>query len=342
MDATSLKAGKRPENVPEALPFLRRLRRSDATLDLSVWLEYIMDTIELHANYSSGNSPIEITVDTPKIMGLGSLYAPTLLIPVAYRCNQLRRDDQDGPMDYILPEIHGCLAVRGEDRLAELRGEPSFMIKSRDHYRPSYTQVYVPLDSKRIELMERHRSGGDMELQLQVWGTAFIDKPGNILIDRFHSNGPLELKVPQSTWVGNVLNKWKFAQTHLIEIQTGVSKMETLAPKAIEHLRAAEDHFLQHNPRETMASLYSAFEALALQRGRTSPDKDFFADLLSSLPSDMCAKYRDLFRQYCIMLHLGRHESGQENAQQIPLQQKDAQLALIVGQTILSYISGLD
>jgi hypothetical protein len=243
-------------------------------------------------------------------------------------------------MDYVLPEIRGWFGLRGEERLAELRGEPSLVMRSSVHSQPLNSCFQVALDSKRIEVMERHRSG-DMELQLQVWGTAFIDRTGSMLVDRFYSNGPLELKVPQSIWVGNVLNKWKFAQTHLMEIQVGIPGTEIITPKAIEHLRAAEAHFLQHNPRETMASLYSAFEAVAAQRDRTSPDKDFFADLLSNLPSDMCAKYRDLFRSYCIMLHLGRHESGQEDAQQTPVQQKDAQLALILGQAILNYISRL-
>lgn len=299
-----------------------------------------MDMMELRTSSDSECPPIEITVDTPRIMGLGSLYAPKLMIPVVYRCNQLRRADQDNPADYVLPEIHGFLGIRGEQRLAELRGEPNLMIESRDYSQMMHTQLYAVLDSKRIELMEKHRSD-DMELCLQVWGTAFINKGATTTVSRFQTHGPLELRIPQSTWVGNVLNKWKFAQTHLMEIQAGVSETEIVPAKAIEYLRVAENHFLHHKARETMASLYAAFEVIATQRGRQSPDKDFFGDLLSALPDDMRSKYRDLFRQYCIMLHLGRHESGRKDEQQTHVECRDARLALILGQTILSYLSTL-
>lgn len=214
-----------------------------------------MDIIELRTNYWSGRSPIEITVDTANITGLGCLCAPTLWIPFQYRSYQLRRAD-NAPLDYVLPEIRGWLGLRGEDRLAELRGDPALVMKSSADSSASHASFQVPLDSKRIELMERCRSG-DMEIRLQVWGTAFIDKTGNTpLVEKFYSNGPVELKVPQSVWVSNVLNKWKVAQTHLVEIQIEVSEAKVITSKAVEHLRAAEAHFLQHNPRETMASLF--------------------------------------------------------------------------------------
>jgi hypothetical protein len=265
-----------------------------------------------------------------------------LWLPFQYRCYQLRRQGQNAAMDYTLPEIRGYLGIHGEDRLAEIRGEPSLVIESNIHDCPGHGSFQVRLDSKRIELMEKNRSR-DMGLRLQVWAIGFVKTENTIVdIDKFHTNGPVDLKVPQSTWVANVLSKWKWAQTHIIEIQTEASETDIVTPKAIEHLRAAEGHFLQHNPRETMASLYSAFEAVALQRGRQGPDKEFFDDLLSNLPSGMRTKYKDLFRSYCVMLHLGRHESGQEDAEQTSVQHRDAQLALILGQAILSYISGLD
>lgn len=298
-----------------------------------------MDTMELRAGYSFGQSLIEITVDTTNIQGLGSLYVPTLYIPFQYRCYHLRRSDQNAPQDFLLPEIRGFLGIQEEQRLAEIRGEPSFMIESDDSGRASQGCFHVPLDSKRIELMEKYRPG-DMGLRLQLWGTAF-NKAGGTFAGRFSCNNPMDLRVPQSIWVGNVLSRWKFAQMHLIEVQTGAPGVEIISPKVIEHLKTAESHFLRHNPRETMASLYSAFEALALQRGKPGPGNDFFEDLLSSFPDDMRTKYRDLFRSYCLTLHLGRHESGQEDTQQPPIQQRDARLALILGQAILAHISQL-
>lgn len=78
-----------------------------------------------------------------------------------------------------------------------------------------------------------------------------------------------------------------------------------------------------------------------MQRGRKGPDREFFMDLLGDLPSDMRGKYKDLFLHYCTVLQLGRHESGQEETQQVPVQQKDARLAIILGQAILEYISRL-
>ena len=77
-------------------------------------------------------------------------------------------------------------------------------------------------------------------------------------------------------------------------------------------------------------------------------DFDYMTSILNELPADKRDKYRDLFYHFCDLLHLGRHEQkvsngndadNKEVAEQTEVNRNDAQLALILGQTILSYIS---
>jgi hypothetical protein len=298
-----------------------------------------MDRIELYVNRYGGYSAVEILLDTTRIAAQGSPYAPVLVIPFEYHCRYIVQGAQKEHIEYTLIELGGYLGLQKQPKLAALPANPLMQKPNEGSYR-STGCFFISLDSKRIELMERHRQG-DMEFQLELWGTALMNQAGCAFMEKFDAHGPLNLKVPQSTWTSNVLNAWKFGQTHLIEIEAVPDETKVISPKAMECLRDAERHFLQHNAKETMVSLYLAFEVIAKQCGNKSPDKNFFADLLSMLPSDLRDKYKDLFHSYCTTLHVGRHDSGQEDAERVPVDCRDAQLALILGQAILSYISKL-
>jgi len=297
-----------------------------------------MNKIELFSNSYSDSHTIEITIDPTTVSASGSIFAPIFSIPLEFRLYRLRKGNQP-EIDYTLLQIEGYLNLANYERLAQLPSE--FILERTNSYnRASSLNLSVLLDLKRIELMERFRLGKDMSLMLEITGVIMLDKE-KVEIEKLRARyRGLELKIPQSTWINNVLNKWKFSDVHLVEIEKGKIDAETIPSKTFEYILAAEKHFLSSNWRETLASLYSAFEALAKHHDMKDPDKNFFSKLLTTLPNNMRDRYRDLFYSYCSLLQLGRHEQKPQEAQEeIRVDQNDAKLALIFGQTILSYIS---
>ena len=300
-----------------------------------------MNKIELYSHSCSDYPAIEISIDTNKVGAIGSIYAPILSIPLELRLYRLQNKNQEMPVDYTLFQIGGSLHLaKNSEQLIHIPTE-ALVERTSDHDRVRHLHLSIMLDLKRIELMEKIRSGDDMGLLLKFWGVAVFDGEQNYLIEKFFTRQDFEFKVPQSVWVRNVVNKWKFTDLHLVEIYKSKMDTQAIPEKTLEHLKSAEKHFLHFNARETLASLYSAFEALAKQNGMKDPDKNFFSKLLSNLPNNMREKYRDLFSQYCNLLQLGRHEQKpqSESGDSVFVDQKDAQLALILGQTILGYIS---
>jgi len=291
---------------------------------------------------------MEASIDPNQVSGQGTLYSPILYIPLEMRLRHLRSNDESERAEYTLFRLEGHLGLPNKEELAPLFVET--LSEQPDPYEnPRAIALKVLLDFRRIDLMEKARSGDDMMLLLRISGLVFIQKPDKPIVEKLRSNKiGIEIKVPQSVWIKNVLNRWKVHELSLLEIDKPRIDNENLSEKPLEHLKAAENHYLNFNHRETFAALYSAFEALAKRYDCKNPDKNFFSKILNELPVDKRDKYRNLFHHFCDLLHLGRHEQKVSNgdkpqnndvAEQTEVNRNDAQLALILGQTILSYIS---
>lgn len=307
-----------------------------------------MNKHELYA-YSYSNFPaLEVSVDPNQISGEGSLYSPALCIPLDIRMRHLRSNDQTSTVEYTLFHLGGYLALASNEQIGPLFVET--ISEQPDLYEnPRQILIKVLLDFRRIELLEKARAGDDMLLSFCITGLVHIHKPEKSIIEKLRGRTiGIEIKVPQSVWIKNVLNRWKVHELNILEIEKSRIDKELLPEKSLEHLRAAENHYLNFNHRETLASLYAVFEVLAKQYDCKNPDKNFFGKVLEKLPTDKRDKYRILFHHFCDVLHLGRHEQKASNnddneskkiIEQIEVNRNDAQLALILGQTILSYIS---
>lgn len=305
-----------------------------------------MNKLELFA-YSYSNFPaMEVSVDPNQVSGQGTLYSPVLYIPLEIRLRQLPSNDQSESAEYTLFRLEGHLALANNEQLAPLIIET---LSEQPHRNENsrHVPLTVFLDFRRIALMEKDRSGDDMSLSLCISGLVFIQKPDKPIIEKLRSN-MIGIEIPQSVWIKNVLNRWKVYELSLLEIEKPRIDNSKISEKPLEHLKAAENHYLNFNHRETLSALYTAFEALAKRHDFENPDKNFFSKILHELPADKREKYRDLFHHFCVLLHLGRHEqkvsndndaNNNEAIGQTEVNQNDAQLALIMGQTILSYIS---
>jgi len=304
-----------------------------------------MNKLELYLQSYSNSAALEILLDPTRINAIGNIFLPSLNIPIEMRLYQLQTNNQK--TDFTLIEINGYLALENHNRIAMIPNN-ILMQKAFDRSIGHPHNLFVLLDSKKIEQIEQFRSGGDISLELQLDGFVEISDHSKNIFEKISSREiGLTFKIPQSIWVNNILNKWKFCDTHLLEIRKSGIDNNKIPEETFNNLSIAESHFMNWNVRETFASLYAAFEAFAKNINMNNPDQNFFNNILSDLPSEKRKKYKDLFRYYCDLLHLGRHETNitndnQTNTQKTELDYKDAQLALIIGQTILSYISKLN
>jgi hypothetical protein len=109
--------------------------------------------------------------------------------------------------------------------------------------------------------------------------------------------------------------------------------------KALEHIKAAWEHFEQGSDDETLGSCYKAFEYLAKKSGCKRPDQNAFERMLSPIPEEEKRKrLKMLMHDLCQFLTLGRHEPGIDA---VMLDGRESEYGLILSQATLAYLAKL-
>jgi hypothetical protein len=265
-------------------------------------------------------------------IGMGDYYYPILDIQIDINCKPLKQGG-DAFTPYTIIEMTSQLLITSK----QISHSPILYIfadvKERSVSWPCH--FHFLLDSKRIERIEETRRGEDIIFELQVEGLASIGKAVNELV-RIWSPGPIKVEIPQSHWVKEILSKWNYGQVKLVEIYFPESYKHNILKESYQHIEKAIYHFNNGNDRETLASVYSAFESMAKKIGYESPDQNFFYKLLENIENDKRNKSKLLLDYFCRYLHLGRHEP---NKPPVPIERKDSEFALTMAQLIYSYLS---
>jgi hypothetical protein len=151
-----------------------------------------------------------------------------------------------------------------------------------------------------------------------------------------YSEGNCPFKVPQSEWI-RVLGELGYGDYFLMEIPLKGVPQRRGMQKALEHLKAAWEHFEQGSDDETLGSCYKAFEYLAKKYKCAHPDQNAFEKILGMIPEEgkrKCLKM--VMHDLCQFLTLGRHEPGTET---VMLDEREAEYALILSQATLGYLA---
>jgi hypothetical protein len=208
-------------------------------------------------------------------------------------------------------------------------------------------QIGIPLTPYQLQKIEEMRKGNDLLLQVQFRcsaGKRVTSPPPPMIADIVqpimgvpgYSDGYCPFKVAQSDWV-KILGELGYGDYFLMEIPLKGVPEKRRMQKALEHLKAAWEHFEQGNDDETLGSCYKAFEYLAKKKKCKDPDQNAFEKILENIPEvEKRRRLKLLMHDLCKFLSLGRHEPGTEK---VILDERESEYAIILSQATLGYLA---
>jgi len=209
-------------------------------------------------------------------------------------------------------------------------------------------QIGIPLSPYQLQKIEEKRNGKALFLNVEFFCTAGrrVPTPPTVISDIYYpslgvsgySSGYCPFKVAQSDWI-ETLNDLGYGDYFLVEIPLKGVPHRRGMQKALEHLKAAWEHFEEGNDDETLGSCYKAFEYLAKKSKCKHPDQNAFEKILGTIPEEEKRKrLKMLMHDLCQFLTLGRHEPGTEA---VMLDGRESEYGLILSQATLGYLAKL-
>jgi hypothetical protein len=181
---------------------------------------------------------VELDVDTSRICGTGGADYPAL-----YWQAQLSISRPNAPLtDYIFRIVQAQLWLQPGSKIADARtivlGRIMYGFQNYDA--DEYLNFEFPLDSRRIEAIERHRQSGSVKMrfdvQIHVDEFAPIQAPAeskrpNLWGPRNNHRLTLQegIEIPQTHWISNVLPGLGYGKVHVLEFPAAsLEKCEAL------------------------------------------------------------------------------------------------------------------
>jgi hypothetical protein len=201
----------------------------------------------------------------------------------------------------------------------------------------------LDLDQKLVSDVEEHRRGNSifLILETQVVGVEFKQDGtmGRVESDVIKSiNGPAcYYLVEKSRWL-EILGELRYGDFYSADIALPRIHDHKVMERSLSRLQNAWAHFHDGRDREALAACYDALEALAKSLGYGKPDQNAYAGILSGIASEKQESLKLTFDYITKFMHLGRHE------QKVPVEidHRDAELAVVLVQASLSYLSRRD
>jgi hypothetical protein len=252
---------------------------------------------------------------------------------------QLLPAGEQRQINYTLLRLGGKLQTQALGEFASFEVEPLALVPNVE---PFFRQqdILVPLDRLRVEHFENARAGNDARFQVSI--TALVSSPVEPKFEVARpSSGQLEVIVPRSLWIDNVLSHWNLTKTKVIEVTFSDGAAGERFRNAYARVEQAEKHLASGEYKQTLTSLRMAFEGLAKDSGFPSAGKDFFDSLFVTVHPDKKEKARDALNGIYRFLHLGPHEqANQPNSNGEPvINREDARFALILTQAAFGYMN---
>jgi len=284
----------------------------------------------------AGRNVITARLESDKVHGRSWGGKPVLYLGMQL---QLLPAGEQRQINYILVRLGGRLQTQALGEFASFEVEPLALVPNAQ---PFFRQqdILVPLDRLRVEHFEKARAGNDARFQVGI--TALVSSSGEPKFEVAHpSSGQLEVIVPRSLWIDNVLSHWNLSKTKVIEITFSDGATGEKFRNAYVRVEQAEKQFASGEYKQTLTTLRMAFEGLAKESGFPSAGKDFFESLFVTVHPDKKEKARDTLTGIYRFLHLGPHEqANQPNSNGEPaINRRDAHFALILTQAAFGYMT---
>jgi len=148
----------------------------------------------------------------------------------------------------------------------------------------------------------------------------------------------LQLQVPRSHWVDNVLNGWNVSDLRLLEVTAPTNSRKELA-LAYTRLEKAEQLYRTGDYPHVLSELRSALAAVAACYSAQQADKNTFDRMLINSHPKVREKLREALHYFAAFLHLGPHEPSPKPESPVPISRHDARLALVTTHAIFEYFA---
>ncbi len=282
-----------------------------------------------------GRNAITIRLEPNSVQGRDMAGRPGLYLPLQVQL--LPTGDQKN-VEYAMVRLAGKLQSQYLNEFASFDVGPIATAPSPD---PLFKrqEALVMLDRHQVQRFEDARSGKDACFQIVLNGLAWF--PTKAAFEPARPSGHLDVKVPRSVWVDQVLAIWNLSNVKLVEIVFPASETGAYFRDAYHRVEEAERHFANGQYKETLTSLRRSFEGVANKLGYEGRVKECLEHLFAGEHAEKKQKATEaLFRLYQF-LHLGPHDPpAPSGAEDDPIVfRQDARFALTMAHAIFEYIT---
>jgi len=278
---------------------------------------------------------LTVRLDPTDVRGRDVAGQPVLRLPL--KLQLLPAGPQQGTAaEYVLLRLAGSVFSNPIGEFAKFEAGPLAELSNASVYERQH-EVVVPLDRVRVRRFEDARGGANANLRISFSALVWFPAPQSTFA-AIQASSELQVLVPKSHWVDQVLQPWGLESVKLVEITFPKSEAGENFRAAYSHVQTAERHFASGLSKETLAELYSGFEKLAQSHGYAKPDQSFFASLLSDFHPAKKDATKLALDKLCDFLHLGRHEP-KESPNTFQISRSDARFALVMAYAVFEYIA---
>lgn len=275
---------------------------------------------------------VRVRLEPTDICGMGSAAFPILTLQLKL---QLLPAQLDSIVNYTLVRLAGKLTVANENtELATFEAPPLAETSNTNSYERQLA-VNVPLSVRQIKHIEELRDGKNPAFNVTLTGLIVL-QPSN----EFEQlrDLMLQLHVPRSHWIDNVLNRWNISDLRLLEINSPTTGRTEIA-LAYTRLAQAEHFYRTGDYPHVLTELRSAFAAVAACYSAQQADKNTFDKMLVNTHPKVREKLKESFHDFAAFLHLGPHKPSPTAEVPVPISRHDARLALVTSHAIFEYFA---
>lgn len=278
---------------------------------------------------------LKVRLEPTDVQGRDVAGQPVLRLPL--KLQLLPAGPQQGTAaEYVLLRLAGSVFSNPIGEFAKFEAGPLAEVSNASVYERQH-EVVVPLDRVRVRRFEDARGGANANLRISFSALVWFPAPQSTFA-AIQASSELQVLVPKSHWVDQVVQPWGLESVKFIEITFPKSEAGEKFRAAYLHVDAAEKLFANGQYKQVLAELYSCFEGLAKSMNLGKPDQQFFAQLLAELHPTKKESAKRTLDNLCDFLHLGRHEA-EEAPEAFGISRGDARFALIMSQAVLEYIT---
>lgn len=277
-------------------------------------------------------SVLRVRLEPTEVFGMGSAAFPILTLQLKL---QLLPAQLDSVVNYTVVRLAGKLSASNDNRELACFEAPPLAETSNTNSFERQLSLNIPLNIRQIKRMEELRDGKDPFFNVTLTALIFIGPTNEFEQLR---DLTLQLQVPRSHWIDNVLSRWNVSDLRLLEISPPTNGRKELG-LAYARLGQAEHFYRTGDYPHVLTELRSAFAAVAACYSAQQADKNTFDKMLINSHPKVREKLREAFHDFAGFLHLGPHEPSPTPETAATISRHDARLALVTAHAIFEYFA---